>query len=99
MSKKDRTPAEIAEIRAQRERRRTVRVVVIWVIWLAVFTVGYTTGSSGLMWVAFALTMANLAVVNGLYEKSLRKIAGRPSVDYRKIRKLEKRELPEGRET
>ena len=92
--KKDRTPAEIAEIRTRRGQRRTWRALSIWVLWLAVFMAGYATGSVPLMWFAFALTMVNLVVVHGLYEKALRKIAGRPQVDYGRLRKLEKRELP-----
>jgi len=96
VSKKDKIPAEIAEIRKQRERRRLVRMMVLWAVWLVVYSVGCALDSMALMWFAFALSMANVAVVNGLYEKSLRKIAGRPQADYRRIRKLEKRELPKG---
>lgn len=94
--KKDRTPAEIAEIRKQREHRRVVRATVLWFMWLATFSVAYAINSTALMAFAFALSMVDLAVTHGLYEKSLRKIAARPPVDYNKIRKLEKRELPKG---
>ncbi len=93
MSKKDRTPAEISAIRRRRERNRLLRGLVVWVIWLAMFTAGSVLHSEVLMWFAFALSMANIAVINGLYEKSLRKIAARPPADYNRIRKLEKREL------
>ena len=89
---KDKTPAEIAEIRKRRETRRTYKALGMWVLWLAVFSVGYATDSVALMWIAFALSMANIALLN--YEAALRAIAGRPRVDYRKLRKMEKRELP-----
>lgn len=94
--KKDRTPAEIVAIRKQRERRRVWRGWGLWFAWLIVFSVGYALNSEALQWFAFALCMVELAVVHGLYEKSLRKIADRPAADYNRIRKLEKRELPKG---
>ena len=94
MSKKDRTPVEIAEIRRQRERKRIMRGLAIWVAWLAIFTVGSVLDSGALMWFAFALSMANIVVINGLHERTLRRIADRPLPDYNRIRKLEKRELP-----
>lgn len=71
------------------------RGLAAWFLWFAVFTAGCLTGSLVLQWSGFALVMADLAVMCGLYEKSLRRIAGRPAADYRRIRKLEKRELPE----
>jgi len=92
--KKDRTPAEIVAIRKQREQRRYLRALVLWLIWLVVFTAGYITESAALMWVGFALISADLAVMHGLYERSLRKIANRPVADYDRIHKLQKRELP-----
>lgn len=92
--KKDRTPAEIAVIRRQRERRRIVRGYALWATWLVVFITGSVLNNDVLMWLAFALNSATLAVVYGLYEKALRKIAARPVVDYDAIRKMEKRELP-----
>jgi len=92
--KKDRTPAEIVAIRKQRDRRRILRGYTLWVIWLVVFTAGYITESAALMWVAFALNSATLAVTYGLYERALRKIAARPVADYDRIHKLQKRELP-----
>ena len=96
--KKDRTPAEIIAVRRQQERRRLWRGLTLLVAWMVVFTVGYVTGSDALVNLAFFLCMAELAVVNGLYEKSLRKIAARPPVDYNRIHKLEKRELPPRKE-
>ncbi len=92
--KKDRTPAEIAVIRRQRENRRVVQGYTIWAVWLAVFIAGSVLNNYALMWLAFALNAATLAVVYGLYEKALRTIANRPPVDYNAIRKMEKRELP-----
>jgi len=97
VSKKDRTPPEIAEIRRRREGRRILTGTVIMAVWLLVFTVGSVTGSYAVMWVAFALCMTNLVIIYGLHEKALRKIADRPAPDYNKIWKLQKRELPESK--
>ena len=63
MSKKDRTPPEIAEIRRRREGRRILTGTVIMAVWLLVFTVGSVTGSYAVMWVAFALS--NLVIIYG----------------------------------
>jgi cobalamin biosynthesis protein CobD/CbiB len=95
VSKKDRTPAEIAEARARREQRRMLWGMVVWLVWLALFTVGYVLHSVVLGWFGVALCIANLAMINGMHEKLLRKIAGRPQVDYNRLRKLQERELPE----
>jgi len=95
---KDRTPAEVKEIRKQRERRRLWTGLGFFALWWALFITGLATGQYWMLWVGWIAISGELVAMYGLHETALRKIAGRPAPDYRKIYKLQKKIPPPGQE-
>ena len=91
---KDRTPAEVKEIRRQRERRRMWTGLGFFALWWVLFITGLATGQFWIVWAGWLALSGELIVVYGLHEKALRKIAGRPAPDYRLIHKLQKKLPP-----
>jgi len=91
-------PTHIREARWQREKRRMITAIILWFVWLGLFIAGSTQDNrlgTALLSLAFGATMVDLAVTNAVYERTLRRIAGRPQADYTRIRKLEKKTLPQ----
>jgi len=90
-------PTHIREARWQRERRRIITSIILWFVWLGLFLAGLTQDNglgTALLSVAFGASMLDLAVTQAAYERTLRRISGRPQADYARIRKLEKKMLP-----
>jgi len=90
---KDKTPAEIKAARRRRERNRMWIGGGFLALWWALFILGLATGQDWFLWAGWLAVSAEVVVLYGLHEKVLRKIAGRPAVDYGRLRKLEKAEI------
>lgn len=90
---KDRTPGEIKTARKRRERRRLWIGAGFLALWWALFILGLVTGLDWFLWAGWLAVSGELVFLYGLHEKALRKIAGRPAVDYGRLRKLEKADI------
>jgi len=90
---KDKTPAEVKAARKKRERRRLWIGGGFFALWWVLFIAGLVTGGDWYLWAGWIAISGQLVFIYGLHEKALRKIAGRPAVDYGQLRKLEKAEI------
>jgi hypothetical protein len=96
---KGKIPAEVKTARKRRERKRIWIGAGFMALWWTLFILGLATGLDWFLWAGWLAISGELVVLYGLHEKALRKIAGRPAVDYGQLRKLEKAEIrsrPEG---
>jgi len=90
---KDKTPAEVKAARKQRQRRRMWAGGGFLALWWALFLLSLATGQDWILWVGWLAVSGEVIVLYGLHEKALRRIAGRPAVDYGQLRKMEKAEI------
>jgi fatty acid desaturase len=90
---KDKTPDEVRAVRYRRARRRLLIACGFFALWWALFLLSFIPGLGWLLWVSWIAISGQMTVLYGLHEKALRKIAGRPAVDYNQLRKLEKTEI------
>lgn len=86
-------PPEIRAVRREREKRRLMAAAIVWLVWLAFMIAGLIApdpAGTVLLAIACAASLTSWAISTAMYESTLRKIAGRPQVDYARIAKTEK---------